>query len=99
MVFGYYFKYSRLCKEKNSGDVGKRKKIVDWIAYQEIGIDIGAQPVELEEIQRKSKLGLDLMGGELNWNALEGVAEYLEITDYELFIDNLIIFKNYQDSK
>jgi len=39
------------------------------------------------------------LGGELNWNALEGVAEYLEIVDYELFIDNLVKLREYQASK
>jgi len=41
------------------------------------------------------------MGGELNWNALNDVAEYLEIRndEIELFIDNLIALKDYQASK
>jgi len=39
------------------------------------------------------------LGGELDWNALEGVAEYLEITDCELFIDNLVKLREYHSSK
>lgn len=67
------------------------------MAYDGVGQYIpGAQPVELEEFQRKSLAGFNLLGGEINWQAVEDVAEYLEINDIELFIDNLITLKDYQ---
>jgi len=59
----------------------------------------GAQPVELGEFQKKSLAGFNLLGGELNWQAVDDVAEYLEISDIELFIDNLITLKDYQANK
>lgn len=59
----------------------------------------GAKPVEVDEIQSKSILGFNLLGGELDWNALEAVAEYLEIKEIDLFIDNLIQLREYQASK
>jgi len=39
-----------------------------------------------------------LLGGELNWQSVDDVAEYLEISDIELFIDNLITLKDYQQA-
>ena len=39
------------------------------------------------------------MGGELNWNALDAVVEYLEIVEVDLLIDNLVKLREYQASK
>ena len=37
------------------------------------------------------------MGGELNWNALNDVSEYLEVVDIEQFIDALTVLQ--EDSR
>lgn len=39
------------------------------------------------------------MGGEIQWQSLEAIVEYLEIKDIDLLIDSLILFKTYQDSQ
>ena len=37
------------------------------------------------------------MGGKIDFSQLEGIAEYLQIVDVELFIDGLLILKRYND--
>lgn len=39
------------------------------------------------------------MGGEIQWQSLDAIAEYLEIKDIDLLIDSLILFKQFQDSQ
>lgn len=39
------------------------------------------------------------MGGEIQWQSLDAIAEYLEIKDIDLLIDSLILFKTYQDNQ
>jgi len=55
----------------------------------------------LQGIQAVSVHAFNVMGGELDWKAMDDVAEYLEIRndEIELFIDNLIALKDYQASK
>ncbi len=35
------------------------------------------------------------MGGKVNWNAMNDIAEYLEVTDAELFIDALMVLQEH----
>lgn len=35
------------------------------------------------------------MGGEIQWQSLDAISEYLDIKDIEQFIDSLIIFKTF----
>lgn len=40
-----------------------------------------------------------MMDQEINWSALDAITEYLEVKEIDLFIDSLLIFKEYQDKQ
>ena len=35
----------------------------------------------------------------IDWAALDAITEYLEVKEIDLFIDSLMIFKEYQDKQ
>mgnify|MGYP000743019068 CR=1 FL=1 len=39
------------------------------------------------------------MGGEIKWDSLSGISEYLEVDDIELFIDGLVVLQEYNRAK
>jgi len=40
-----------------------------------------------------------MMDGEVKWDALDAIIEYLEVTDIILFIDTLLIIKKFNNIK
>lgn len=72
------------------------------MTYQEYGENVpNAQPVVLEGLQAKSVHAFNIMGGKLDWGAIESVTAYLDIRneELELFIDNLVHFQEFQARK
>ena len=74
----------------------KTKKIELWLEYQDFKECVkGAEPVLLEEQQRNVVAAWNMMGGEIVWQFLDAISEYLQVNDAELFIDGLIIMQDH----
>lgn len=50
--------------------------------------------MELNSDQSKAVSAFNLMRGEVNFNQINDIAEYLQIEDAELFVDVLITLKD-----
>jgi len=59
----------------------------------------GVEPAKLNTIQEKSLQAFNMMDQEIDWSALDAITEYLEVKEIDLFIDSLLIFKEYQDKQ
>ena len=59
----------------------------------------GVEPAKLNSIQEKSLQAFNIMECKIDWAALDAITEYLEVKEIDLFIDSLMIFKEYQDKQ
>ena len=54
------------------------------------------QPAPLNALNTQARVAWDLMGGEIEWAALDTVAAIVAVTDVEQFVRALLQIRNYQ---
>lgn len=54
-----------------------------------------AKPVVLDEQQTKVIAAWNMMRGEIVWDSLDFISEYLSVKDIELFFDGLLVLQEH----
>lgn len=58
---------------------------------------VGGESVELSTDQERVISAWNILEGKVDFSQIEGVAEYLQVVDIELFIDGLLLLKQHND--
>lgn len=68
----------------------QRKKLIAWIEARSLPFD----PPPLPEESRPALEAWNLMGGEINWTALDAIAELIGVRDVETLIRHLVVIRD-----
>jgi len=58
---------------------------------------VGGKSVDLNDEQSKAVAAWNLLDGKLDFTQIDGIAEYLHVTDIELLIDGILILKKHSN--